>query len=202
LAERRNLRQSQKELTQRTVLSAAREVFEEKGYTRSTVEDIVERAGASRGTFYLYFRSKADVMSQLAQRIESVWEVELKRNVPFVTPEALEAWLMAIVKATRRSSTFFRALEEAEYVEPEVAEVMADLSRKSVDALARQLFLSPTHDELTDDDRVHAFLLQGLIHRLFRLQPVFGREPDWEQAVSFIGKQYQFAVDVRNRPSS
>jgi AcrR family transcriptional regulator len=46
-------------------MQAAMSVFESLGYPDTTVDDIVRVAGASRATFYLHFRSKADVAAAL-----------------------------------------------------------------------------------------------------------------------------------------
>ena len=50
------------------ILSAARLVFDEKGYESATVSEIVSAAGVAQGTFYLYFPSKRDVVLALAKR--------------------------------------------------------------------------------------------------------------------------------------
>lgn len=47
------------------VIAAAQEIFEEMGYEVARVEDIVERAGVSRGTFYTYFESKLDIFREV-----------------------------------------------------------------------------------------------------------------------------------------
>jgi AcrR family transcriptional regulator len=41
---------------------AAFELFDERGYEQTTVEDITERAGLGRTTFFRYYRSKDDVI--------------------------------------------------------------------------------------------------------------------------------------------
>lgn len=51
------------------ILVAAREVFREKGYDRTTVSDVVRRAGVAQGTFYLYFPSKKEAFLALAQEL-------------------------------------------------------------------------------------------------------------------------------------
>jgi len=51
--------------TRERILSAAREVFRENGYFHSRVEDIIQRCGVSRGTFYYYFRNKRHVFEEL-----------------------------------------------------------------------------------------------------------------------------------------
>ncbi len=43
------------------ILDAAEEVFAEKGLVQATVDDIAERAEISKGTVYLYFKSKEQI---------------------------------------------------------------------------------------------------------------------------------------------
>jgi AcrR family transcriptional regulator len=43
------------------ILDAAKQVFAEKSYHGAWVADVVQRAGIARGTFYLYFKGKAEV---------------------------------------------------------------------------------------------------------------------------------------------
>jgi AcrR family transcriptional regulator len=50
------------------VLDAALELFIEKGFAATRVEDIAKRAGLSKGTVYLYFPSKEAVLEGLVRR--------------------------------------------------------------------------------------------------------------------------------------
>jgi AcrR family transcriptional regulator len=47
------------------LLRAARDVFAEKGYHDAKVDDIVLKGKVAKGTFYLYFRDKRSVFSEL-----------------------------------------------------------------------------------------------------------------------------------------
>jgi AcrR family transcriptional regulator len=47
------------------VLRCATELFAERGYHQTTVEDIVTRAGIARGTFYVYFHDKRSIFDEL-----------------------------------------------------------------------------------------------------------------------------------------
>ncbi len=47
------------------LLAAAREIFGEKGFHDTTVDDITRRAGVAKGTFYLYFPEKKEVYYEL-----------------------------------------------------------------------------------------------------------------------------------------
>lgn len=45
------------------IIAASWELFDEKGYEETTVDDIIEKTGTSKGTFYHYFNSKEDLLS-------------------------------------------------------------------------------------------------------------------------------------------
>ena len=44
------------------LLRAATRVFAKRGYRAASISDIIKAAGVARGTFYLYFRSKQDIL--------------------------------------------------------------------------------------------------------------------------------------------
>ncbi len=47
------------------ILTAAREIFGEKGYHSTTSEEIAKKAGVGKGTIYQYFESKQDIFQQM-----------------------------------------------------------------------------------------------------------------------------------------
>jgi len=67
------------------LLESAKILFSQKGYYATSVEDIVESAGFSKGTFYFYFKSKEELFKSLVEemhlnivkRLESFLEREL-----------------------------------------------------------------------------------------------------------------------------
>jgi AcrR family transcriptional regulator len=60
------------------ILDAAIEVFGNKGLDVATVDDIAEAAGISKGTIYLYFKSKSDIFDAiLAERSTIPLVIEL-----------------------------------------------------------------------------------------------------------------------------
>jgi TetR/AcrR family transcriptional repressor of nem operon len=50
------------------LLDAAQSLVVEKGVAAVTLDDVTRRAGVAKGTFYLYFRSKGDLVTALQQR--------------------------------------------------------------------------------------------------------------------------------------
>jgi Transcriptional regulator len=67
------------------LLESAKILFSQKGYYATSVEDIVESAGFSKGAFYFYFKSKEELFKSLVEemhlnivkRLENFLEREL-----------------------------------------------------------------------------------------------------------------------------
>jgi AcrR family transcriptional regulator len=59
------------------IMDAAIDKFAEKGYYNTKIADIVEAVGIAKGTFYLYFNSKKDLMLELIRRHRSM----LKKSI-------------------------------------------------------------------------------------------------------------------------
>ena len=51
------------------IMNAAEEVFTQKGLDNARMEDIAEETGLSKGTLYLYFKSKDDLIAAILDRI-------------------------------------------------------------------------------------------------------------------------------------
>lgn len=59
-------KQREKERRRQEILSAAREVFSNKGFNSATMEEIASRAELSPGTLYLYFKNKEELHTSLS----------------------------------------------------------------------------------------------------------------------------------------
>jgi len=51
------------------LLESAKRLFSQKGYYATSVEDIVESAGLSKGAFYFYFKSKEELFKILVEEM-------------------------------------------------------------------------------------------------------------------------------------
>jgi len=58
------------------ILQAAAALFAEKGYQRTAVREIADRAGIAPGTIYLYFDSKGDLLIELMTRLTELEELD------------------------------------------------------------------------------------------------------------------------------
>jgi len=80
-------REQQRTETRQRIYDIAMDLFTRKGYTRVSVEDICEKAGVSKGTFYYYFKSKDQVILEEFLKIdrfyiEKVEELSKKHQSP------------------------------------------------------------------------------------------------------------------------
>ena len=54
-----------KMLKERDIFEAAYDLFISKGFQNTAIDDIVKKAGVAKGTFYLYFRDKYDIIDRI-----------------------------------------------------------------------------------------------------------------------------------------
>lgn len=62
------------------ILNTAEKLFITKGYTKTTVNDILQEIGIAKGTFYHYFKSKEEVMDAVIVRIVKA-DVEVAKKI-------------------------------------------------------------------------------------------------------------------------
>ncbi len=60
-------KQQERQARRRRIQQAAREVFGERGYAKTSIEQIARQASLSVGAIYLYFRSKEDLYISLLE---------------------------------------------------------------------------------------------------------------------------------------
>lgn len=63
------------------LFSAAYELFTTKGTQNTAIDDIVKKAGVAKGTFYLYFKDKYDIINRLILKKSSVLVKEAVKEV-------------------------------------------------------------------------------------------------------------------------
>ena len=67
--------------TKGRIINAAWDLFYEQGYDDTTVEEIIERSGTSKGSFYHYFEGKDALLGSLSYIFDEEYE-NLRDNMP------------------------------------------------------------------------------------------------------------------------
>ncbi len=70
-------KQQERQARRRRIQRAAREVFAEKGYAKTSIEQVARQASLSVGAIYLYFRSKEDLYVSLLEETFEMFATEL-----------------------------------------------------------------------------------------------------------------------------
>jgi AcrR family transcriptional regulator len=126
--------------TRQQLLEAARDAFCERGYRATTVAEIVSRAHTARGTFYLYFRNKDDVFSEvLAENCEDLLRETGRPYRQADRRTAVEAATRDYLDAFARRRGVWRAMLEAFGGPTEVERQWIDLRARFVDRIERNL---------------------------------------------------------------
>ena len=77
-----------KEMKELSLLKTAFEFFTTKGFNKTSISDIADKAGVAKGTFYLYFKDKYDIRNKLVSHKSSqlfrnaVSELEKNAEIP------------------------------------------------------------------------------------------------------------------------
>ena len=88
------------ELRRDDILQAARLLFIAKGITATTIEQIAQQADVAKGTFYLYFSSKEQVVAALREAYVAQFVAQLDSAVAGVEAGDWRGKLSAWTKAT------------------------------------------------------------------------------------------------------
>jgi AcrR family transcriptional regulator len=199
---RLSLRDEQKRLTRRRLIEGALAAFERKGYAATTIDDIVAEANASRATFYLHFKRKADVLLAVAAARGRRWR-ELYTELTSggrLTRDKLYAWLDSMVENYETNRASLDATSQAIAVEPDIAKVNLANTEESISVMAESI--QRWYGADPEDARVRAALLLAQMDRFFHLWIIRGMPFDRERAVGALTDQWLSVLSPRARSRS
>ena len=143
-ASKRALR-SQGRRTMRKLLDAAMVAFDRRGYHATRVNDIVEIAKTSHGTFYLYFSNKEDLLRALvteaASDSQNLYDAlsSLPAEGGAPTWDDVHRWIRAYSELWSRYAPLFRAWTDLATIDPELVEVIRQTFTVMSGALSQQI---------------------------------------------------------------
>lgn len=117
------------------IFDSALRLFESQGYFATTVEQITETAGVSKGLVYNYFSSKEELLVALVEdatgRMAAVAE-PLSRDVP--VQQSLAAFVDEFFGFLRRERQFLK-LQLSLLLAPELHDKLAEVQRRRAELL-------------------------------------------------------------------
>jgi AcrR family transcriptional regulator len=121
-----------KEFRTGEILRAAREVIADLGLGEASMERIAQGAGISKGTIYLYFQNKEQLLVRAVQQAFEELMAKLKSAIATAPSgrERLRALIRASLEHAMENRGFFRALMEPRGLGPES---VSELARRFAD---------------------------------------------------------------------
>jgi AcrR family transcriptional regulator len=89
------------QLVRNAIYEAAIDLFAEKGFDETTVEEVAQAAGVSRRSFFRYFASKDDLLAQNVVHFGSILSATITACPPALTPlETVRETVLAVARQT------------------------------------------------------------------------------------------------------
>src|SRR5512143_3352795 len=96
--------------TDRLIVEALIELTTQKGFAAVTVQDIVQRAGINRATFYRHYRDKFDLLDQYAQAVYALPDHAPDSGSPMDAETRTISGVVRIFEHVREHAKFFRVM--------------------------------------------------------------------------------------------
>lgn len=91
--------------TKNKLFETAVELIKENGYDNVTISDICEKAGVAKGTFYVHYKSKEDIVkesyySDMSEFVLNQYNILISQNEKMGIKEKIEKFLMSEIMFT------------------------------------------------------------------------------------------------------
>ena len=124
------------------VIKIAHQLFINKGYQSTSVQDILESSGISKGTFYNYFTSKSELLMAIFKNLQL--EIENEKNEILIAhnPSDIEIFIKQLtvdIQHNRKNKLFYLFNEVFISKEPELIQFLQKLEFLQIQWLYERL---------------------------------------------------------------
>ncbi len=167
--------------TMRKLLDAAMVAFDRRGYHATRVNDVVELAKTSHGTFYLYFSNKEDLLRALvaeaAAETEALYESLATVGADGETGwQELRDWMGQYSALWSRYAPLLRAWTDLAGTDPELRAQVRDTMGSLSGVLSARIAAVPHHQPVDPDAAGLAVL--AMLERFHYLREFMGGRCD------------------------
>ncbi|HZK12904.1 MAG TPA: TetR/AcrR family transcriptional regulator [Desulfobaccales bacterium] len=178
----------------REILAAARSLLEQRGPEAMTMEEIAAAAGVAKGTLYLYFQSKDDLIQALIAQVGEniIQDVEASLEAPGTPPEKLIRMVSVLLEYLTRERLLFpiyaRELLQGEQASREGFQRRYQEMEEQFVALVTGLFAEgiAAGQFIPANPRLLTFLIRGLVRATGYYQKAEGQADAAKEALPVI----------------
>lgn len=191
-----SIREAQKQMTRRLLLEKALELFEQKGYAATTVDDIAVAVGTTRATFYAHYPSKGHLMLVLVERSNRILtEADvppLRSVVESGDRSQIKLWLSRKFDQWADIRPYVMAAHQAAASEPEIQAALDGWFDDAIDNMQAGLDLADRFEE--SSRRVRCALAFGELEFFSRRWMRLGWTVDRETSLDLMVDNWCFLL--------
>lgn len=127
--------------TRALIMEAGVRVLDRTNFFDIGVDEIVQEAGLARGTFYIYFRDKYDLLAALARRVnqELFEQSHVHLEGPTAPYDRIRLSLRRVISFWEQHANFVRAIQQMSLSKPEFLELDQQLRMSFVHQIQRDI---------------------------------------------------------------
>ena len=172
------------------IIDTAAEIFKEKGYQATSIQDVADAVDILKGSLYYYIKSKDDLLYEVIQEVHlrGLENLEASRNVGENALDRLHAFVVGHVTFNARHLTkmtvFFHDFRS---LSPDRKEIIVE-ERDRYDTYLRELISDGQKEGVFRDDvdpRMAAFSILGSMNWIYQWYRPDGPKPIEEIAEEF-----------------
>lgn len=150
--------------TRQLLIQTAMQLVLEKGYEAISIQDITDRADLGRGTFYIHFKDKEDVVWTAFQDIFQKLEQQAHKQLDRHTPQVEYYGLLNIFRHAEQNRDLYRVMfggQGSAFLTARAQDFLAKAFLKDI-----QTAPEPPEINFNIPEEIEAQMLAGLISRL------------------------------------
>lgn len=183
-----------REMRRREILQASLQCFSKKGYSDTTLEDIIEESGLSKGAIYWHFKGKRDIfislMEEHLKEEERVWQQLLEEHGvgPMLLMKSGYAFLESHFKDEKLVPIFAELLSES-YRDKKIMKRLQKFFDGWIEKIKEVFEIAIDRGAIKDFDPQDLSIgVFALIKGLVEMRTMYGKKVDFEKVWNTISR--------------
>lgn len=149
------------------IFEAGMSLFQEKGFKNTTLQEICEKAGVSKGTIFNYFSSKEDILAKYGRNSLKRLRIFAKNLPPSMnTKEKIIAVLMEDIRGVKESEVFAKVALKGIAEGGELISKLEGKNRQELSSIYESILINEIKSS-TDSHEINTALIADLIVAIY-----------------------------------